>query len=501
MTSGRLTVVLGYRNRELERVERCLSSLRNQTSDDFRVHFVDYGSRLAVGRSVQALAGQFPFCRYIYTDTRGWPWSRAKALNIGIRLADTEYVLTSDVDMIFAPNFIETVLKAQDKASVVQCAPRWVPETFAHSAHIEDYIEAFPKGGHAQLGGCQCVPLAVMEAIGGFDEHLEYWGGEDLDLHLRLMAWGLSEHWVDDQTAILHQWHPADPELPISYLERCFRPYLKRVRGQLIRNGSDWGSMIHADERPLRDMLSRAESDETADWPALLGYLEQIVPESDGESRWFVTDSPRGAGERVATEAGYRCWAINAPWRSYLLRSEEEIERRVEGLFLQMLESLQEPARPSPGLIVVDLASALRISRDLFMLLLDSLAPGGFLVVANLREERRPFGIRWFYRLLPVPLKVFRPLLDRVWAKAGHRCEQALAFWRPRTNMNNLRDSLYLARIGVGSILDFVLDFPAAGATALFVRGGDQGHDGTGSVHVAIPAPRVRECKPAENAF
>ena len=472
MTSDSLTIVFGYRNRDLIRVERCLQSLAGQTRRDFRVLFVDYGSRLSLARSVQSLVEGFPFCQYIYTDTRGWPWSRAKALNIGVCLAETDYVLTTDVDMIFAPNFVETVLKAQDGNSVIYCNPRWLPETFADWERIADYADALPKG-NGQQGGCQCVPLPVMQAMRGFDENLEYWGAEDWDLNLRLMRWGLRECWVDDQTTIFHQWHPIERGgFPFSYLDRWINPYLAQVSTQLVRNTPRWGEIINREQRPLLDLLPEPETESIPDWPTLLARLARAVSAGDSMPRWLITDRPMGPGWSAAAQAGYQRAVITAPWVTYLLRTEEEIELQVEHLFTQGLAGLSgTTSTSSPGLIVVDVASFLRISRDIFVRLLETLAPGGFLVIANLREPPRlPAVMRWIGGLMRPLLGRIHPRLGRVSPKAQQRCYQAWMSLCATTSVNNLRDSLYLARVGVNGILDFTLEFSAAG-TAIFLKG------------------------------
>jgi hypothetical protein len=471
MASDKLAIVIGYRNRDLKRVERCLHSLARQTRNDFRVYFVDYGSHLSFARSVQSLVEQFPFCRYIYTHTRGWPWNRAKALNIGIQLAETDYVLTTDIDIIFAPNFVETLLKAQDGVSVIYCAARWLPKTFTDWERIDDYAEDFPKRKRRPTGLCQCVPLSVMHALGGFDEQFEYWGAEDRDLHLRLMAWGLRERWVDDQTTLFHQWHPIDRGgAPRRYRDRWRNPYMERVSTQLIRNKSGWGAIMRREQRPLFDLLPEAETQDMVDWPTLLTRLAQVAPMGDLATRWLITDRPKGSGWLAAAQAGYRRAVIAAPWMSYIIRRGEEIEHRVEPLFVQALETLHGTSSASPGLIVLDLATLLRISRNLFVHLLETLTPGGMLVIGSLHEPRLPTGMRCLSALLSPPLKGLYELLWRV-PKARRLCELVLTALQATPRSHNLRDSIYLARVGVTGILDFTLDFPAAGSTAIFVKG------------------------------
>lgn len=253
--SNALTIVMGYRDRELARVERCLASLAAQTRRDFVVHFVDYGSHTPMAAGVEKRVTQFPFARYIYTDTRGWAWNRSRALNTGIRLAQTAIVMTTDVDMVFAENFVATVLDAQDSRSVVHCAPRWLPASFSDGSSEPLIAASFPLGDHAQRGGCQCMPMDLLQDMRGFDEYYARWGMEDMDLASRLTAAGLREAWVEDRTALFHQWHPvANHQIgnlitDIGWTE-ILRHYLASRR-QLVRNPAEWGQLVAKGERSV----------------------------------------------------------------------------------------------------------------------------------------------------------------------------------------------------------------------------------------------------------
>src|SRR5438552_2538149 len=105
-----LTIVFIYRNRDLQRAKRSLDSLSRQTSKEFNVIFIDYGSEEPFKSGVQKIITEYSFCNYVYSDSRGMPWNRSHALNTGIRLAKTGFVFTADIDMIFETKFVETLL-------------------------------------------------------------------------------------------------------------------------------------------------------------------------------------------------------------------------------------------------------------------------------------------------------------------------------------------------------------------------------------------------------
>jgi glycosyltransferase involved in cell wall biosynthesis len=53
--------------------------------------------------------------RLIETRSSGL-WNRAKALNIGIQAARGTVVLCTDVDMVFEPNFLSTILDVDEQS-------------------------------------------------------------------------------------------------------------------------------------------------------------------------------------------------------------------------------------------------------------------------------------------------------------------------------------------------------------------------------------------------
>ena len=109
-----LTLLFTYRNRDLERVKIAMDSLDAQNDSNFTVLFIDYGSSLAHSKALQDLLSNYSFVTYFYSYHIDQPWSRAKAVNIGIQLVTTPYVFVSDIDMIFKPNFIEIVQQLKD---------------------------------------------------------------------------------------------------------------------------------------------------------------------------------------------------------------------------------------------------------------------------------------------------------------------------------------------------------------------------------------------------
>ncbi len=502
-----LTITIAYRNRALEYARRCLDSLAAQTRPDFKLHLVDYGSQPGPAQAMQTLLERFPFAEYTYVHARGWAWNKPRALNIALRRAQTAYVLNTDIDIIFAPDFVETLLQAQDGHSVVYCAPCMLPKEFNDWANVLAYADTYPRL-RSGYGACQCYPLEVIHHLQGIDERLENWGNMDGDLYFRLQQWGLSERWIDDRTTIFHQWHPTIYRSN-TYLEAVAWPI--HHQAQAVRNTPAWGAFIPREQRPLFDILPLAESEEPVEWDRLLAELERIA----AGPLWFMSDYPQGMGWAAAARSGYKRVRLKARWPFYWFRSAPAIERRVERLAATALARLKQTESTPPAVIVLDLSTFLRLSRPLLLSLLNTLAPGGCLVIAHVAEPRLPPGLRRLKKHLLPYLKRFSEGLrkgsfKRMWsgppaAASPARTAQApsppgsgsitwrallkkvpfvrrgraAAFERSRHILsclaNNIGDSLAVARLDLPDVLDYTLDFPTAGGTAIFIKRSD--HD------------------------
>lgn len=258
----RLSLVLGFRDRDLERVERCLDSLAAQTFRAFDLTLVDYGSAPATARALSELACRYPFCRVLYTETRGWPWNRSQALNAGARAAEGAFLVTTDVDLVFAAGFLEALAAELRADRVVYSSRRDLPDGFNDWSRLEELASGLPSVGRSAYGNCCALPREVFCRLRGFDELYRYWGVEDRDLHHRLLAEGLEEVWLDELPGappLFHQWHPASDHkttgfLPPGFWGRAETHFLSR-RGETVRNGPDWGRVETAESRPALAFL------------------------------------------------------------------------------------------------------------------------------------------------------------------------------------------------------------------------------------------------------
>ena len=203
-----LSIIYPYRNRELQRLQNSLESLKNQTSSNFEVVFVDYGSNAQIARLVKHLCGSYSFVRYKYQPTQFQPWNKSKALNSIIKNLDTEFCFVADVDMIFHPQFIERALKLQVENKTVYFQVGFLgPEKIENGKDFFNYRNYWKSNKGAT--GLSMFPVSVLNMLRGFDEFYHFWGAEDTDMHVRIENEGYEVEFYEDEVLMLHQWHPS----------------------------------------------------------------------------------------------------------------------------------------------------------------------------------------------------------------------------------------------------------------------------------------------------
>lgn len=201
-----VTILYIYRNRELERVKRSLDSLIAQNNQEFKVIFIDYGSSQSMALEISNLVSLYSFVTYHYSYCSSQLWSRAKAINIGLHLVETDFVFIADIDMIFSPDFVQIIenIKNHKQSVFFKVGFLSAKETQKHK-NFEDYIVAHESSPGAQ--GLSLFPTKALLSVRGFDEFFHLWGGEDEDVHARLKISGLEIKFYDESILMLHQWH------------------------------------------------------------------------------------------------------------------------------------------------------------------------------------------------------------------------------------------------------------------------------------------------------
>ena len=256
-----ITILYIFKNKDSLRVKRSLESLSQQTEQGFKVLFVDYGSNTPYKEDVAKLVSQYDFVDYHYSYHCDQAWSRAKAINIGLRMVATPFVFIADIDMIFRNDFVAKLHSLKDENKSIYFKVGFLSE---QETAKEKKFEAYSIEHESKEGakGLSLFPLKALMAIRGFDEFLHFWGAEDEDIHQRLCHYGLTEQFYTAEILMLHQWHLTyrnaehnrlTKDLRVSNIPRINSTHFKYNTDQrkVIVNDEIWGRSIGKDDYEL----------------------------------------------------------------------------------------------------------------------------------------------------------------------------------------------------------------------------------------------------------
>ena len=253
-----LTIIYPYRNRELTRVSNSLDSLVQQYNKEFCVLFMDYGSDFATSFAIKKLLEQSEFVKQIYSYHKNQPWSRSKAINIGLKFVKTQYVFIADVDIIFHKKFINKTNELKYENQITYFQVGYLDEN--ESKQVKDFdsyiisSKSIPEGR-----GLSLFKTETLLEIGGFDEFFHFWGAEDEDIYARLEKKGMLTKFYNSEILLLHQWHKSfenlekkkltlEPMFPDVFSFNKQKLRFNEKNKILNTNNESWGKLITENE-------------------------------------------------------------------------------------------------------------------------------------------------------------------------------------------------------------------------------------------------------------
>lgn len=242
-----VTLIIPIRDRDAWRIEKLVTSLRSHGADP-RVIVVDYGSSSQYAKEYQTVAFRLGL-EYERMETGGWPWNKCHAINRGVRLAESKYVCTVDVDIFFTSNPLEYCLEYAGDKKMFHIEPFWLGKN-------GDWEKAVFMGRGAP-GVFQFIPRCAFDEAGGYDERIVYWGLEDLDWPRRLKELGYEQVWLPEKYKIYHQWHRVSESgnlRPITASYNTMRYCIENRLHPVILQ--EWGRGIGVFDRPILKLMS-----------------------------------------------------------------------------------------------------------------------------------------------------------------------------------------------------------------------------------------------------
>lgn len=201
----RISVIICTRNRA-KFLNKALEGIYRQdlSKKDYEVIVVDNNSDDDTKNIANKWKGKLPNYKYIVEKKNGLPYAR----NTGWKAAESPIVIYLDDDAIPDKNWLINILKTYKKMSDSKkfiaigggvrlymvddiVFPKWLPE------NMKDYLTRLDygsesrvlKGDERLVGANFSVPRFVLEKIGGFNEGLYNYGGD--------------ERWVEDKIKMM----------------------------------------------------------------------------------------------------------------------------------------------------------------------------------------------------------------------------------------------------------------------------------------------------------
>jgi hypothetical protein len=270
-----LTVVYTVRDRPVERLVNSINSLRAMSSGmTFNVIVVDYGCDDYHKKQLEKSQDKTGF-QLIRTETQGFPWSRGKAMNIGIYRVQTEYFISTDIDMVFESDIISETIANLGVNKKIHCRPHWLPRSGKkNKSYTHD---------NAHHGAFMVMRKEEFLNLGGFSENIMFWGMEDTELNVRAEHAGFEIVWLPRHIKMYHVWHPISDGLydqrPLTSVADDLKSLYSAYRNNhFFQIGQSIGDLVRTEQRPILEFVFGPERVEWVQYDIPLNTFNKEAP-------------------------------------------------------------------------------------------------------------------------------------------------------------------------------------------------------------------------------
>jgi len=247
-----ISIIMAHKNR-LTNLKYCLASIDSCVYTP-SVVLVDFGSNFDVRNVLDWYEKCYKWLKVVKVDRNTKLFHKSRALNIGIRAAETKYVCMTDVDQIFQPNFYSIFAKEISNENFIRCKtqflshlPKISPKNLNLGIYRELLVESKkdPQRKSFGEGCCHGVSRDWLLSVNGYDEKYIGWGYEDNDLVYRAKESGYDMFWVDSLTSMIHLPHPRDVTYFSNKLISANKAYFigRHKRSIIANSGKQWGKI------------------------------------------------------------------------------------------------------------------------------------------------------------------------------------------------------------------------------------------------------------------
>jgi len=253
----KLTITASNRNRlklDCPLSKEFMKSIQWQDFTDFELLIADGGSD-----NYEEIKEHFETCNSkipmrIVQHKIGEVFERARLNNVGVRNAKADYIMTTDVDMLFGPQFVSTLMDNVAPDILVESRTMYIKKCVTdliYAGKLDPYndIDSIKRGRikkETTAGGCQCMHISGWNKLHGFDERYYGWGSEDYDLLKRAKRAGLKVKWIGasrDTIMLFHQAH-TKPNIKkdLEHQEQN-KKLLHNIQDYVANPDGEWGGM------------------------------------------------------------------------------------------------------------------------------------------------------------------------------------------------------------------------------------------------------------------
>lgn len=252
----KISVIVAVYNR-LEYLKNILLALESQTKKPYEVIIADDGSSENLNEAIKSVIPIISYkLKHVYQEDLGFRAARSR--NNGARIAEGEYLLFLDQDVLFDENFIENlntkikfgeVIK-MDAISLDKSNSKVINEKIntnnlfdyefvdeivteenkrrMQKKYIKDKFKNVLFSLKLGKRGAKLIGLGIgifredFIAINGFDENYIGWGYEDDDLGNRIYCYGLKVVPFYYKKILVHMYHQEEVSKKISLNEKYY---------------------------------------------------------------------------------------------------------------------------------------------------------------------------------------------------------------------------------------------------------------------------------------
>jgi len=250
-----ITAIVSVKNRCDYRLVNALKSIRLQDYDQklIRIVVVDYESKKDLILRYMKICKRFD-AEYLRIENTGI-WCKGHALNVAIKRAETKYILSTDVDMVFEGNYISKGIgELRKDPRQILISKFWCSQKGDITGMVDvakDYpmLKKASKLVSSEFGdlnpGINMGLARFYREIRGYDESYKLWGFEDNDLVKRFGLLGLKVKDISGEASFIHQWHPMFEGLEGHDHQKQRMKNLEyfRKNNSIKRNPEGWGKI------------------------------------------------------------------------------------------------------------------------------------------------------------------------------------------------------------------------------------------------------------------